>query len=168
MNVDNLIIEVTRRCNLSCEHCLRGKAQNLDIKKGTIENFLVNSNVEYISSVTFTGGEPTLNIQAINDFIDICQVNNIDVGSFYIVVNGVTVPDEFILVAARLFAFCSDNEISQICVSESDFYYGQNEEEINKLELFKIFSKKTTSEAKYLIKEGNAIEIGRASCRERV
>lgn len=29
----NLIFEVTRKCNLHCEHCLQGNAQNLDLSK---------------------------------------------------------------------------------------------------------------------------------------
>lgn len=31
--VSSLIIEITRRCNMACEHCLRGNAQNLDITR---------------------------------------------------------------------------------------------------------------------------------------
>ena len=27
----NLMLEVTRRCNLQCEHCMRGEAQNIDM-----------------------------------------------------------------------------------------------------------------------------------------
>jgi len=30
-NVSNLMIEVTRRCNMCCDHCLRGDAQDLDL-----------------------------------------------------------------------------------------------------------------------------------------
>ena len=156
--IDNLIIEITRRCNSNCAHCLRGPAQDIDITKETIEQLFVNNDIEYISCITFIGGEPTLNIQAINDFIDICEYRNIDVGSFYIVINGSLVPNELILTIARLYNFCSDNEISQIQVSESDFYYDQNQDEISKLEIFKIFSRKQTANNLHLIKEGNAIE----------
>lgn len=28
--IDDLILEVTRRCNMCCLHCLRGEAENLD------------------------------------------------------------------------------------------------------------------------------------------
>ena len=28
---DNIMIEVTRRCNLRCEHCMRGEPQNIDM-----------------------------------------------------------------------------------------------------------------------------------------
>jgi len=29
--LEYLVIEVTRRCNLRCDHCLRGDPQNLDL-----------------------------------------------------------------------------------------------------------------------------------------
>jgi len=60
MNIDNLIIEITRKCNFTCDHCLRGEAQNKDIDHKVIDALLDN-NIEYISNITFTGGEPSLN-----------------------------------------------------------------------------------------------------------
>lgn len=158
LNIDNLIVEVTRRCNLTCEHCLRGDAQNIDLKHGVVSDLFEHNNVGYISTVVFTGGEPTLNIDAINRFIDTCNDYNVSVGSFYMVINGVSIPDEFILTVARLYAFCDDNEISQVQVSESPFYEGQNVEQIKKLELFKIFSRKPTADNNHLILEGRAVD----------
>lgn len=29
--VDSLILEITRRCNMKCLHCLRGESENLDM-----------------------------------------------------------------------------------------------------------------------------------------
>lgn len=156
ITINNLIIEITRKCNLTCEHCLRGDAQNID--NNHMLEFLTHNDIEYISTVTFTGGEPTLNIPAINEFISICINNNIDVGSFYIAINGVNVPDEFITTVAKLYAFCDDNECSQVQVSESDFYYEQNPDDIEKLELFKIFSRKPTADDEHLILQGRAVE----------
>lgn len=49
-------IEVTRRCNMCCDHCLRGMAQNLDI-------------IVLPDHVFFTGGEPFLNVKAINSYL---------------------------------------------------------------------------------------------------
>ena len=63
MELFNLIFEVTRRCNLCCEHCLRGEAQNMDMTKETVDKVL--DRVESISSLTLSGGEPTLNIPII-------------------------------------------------------------------------------------------------------
>lgn len=52
---NNIMLEVTRRCNLACEHCLRGKQQKKDM-----EERLFYRLPEKIGSISITGGEPTL------------------------------------------------------------------------------------------------------------
>lgn len=56
--VNYLAIEVTRRCNMKCEHCLRGDAQNLDISTAVLSGIAKHI---HPASVIFTGGEPSLN-----------------------------------------------------------------------------------------------------------
>lgn len=36
----HLSIEITRRCNMSCAHCMRGDALNIDINHQYIKNIL--------------------------------------------------------------------------------------------------------------------------------
>ena len=73
MNV-NLVVEVTRRCKLKCEHCLRGPAQNKDMDayffRNSIERF-TNSELFNISCLTLTGGEPLLNIPALKECLSL-------------------------------------------------------------------------------------------------
>lgn len=38
--MDRLSVEVTRRCNMNCDFCARGKAQSLDISKEIIDKTL--------------------------------------------------------------------------------------------------------------------------------
>lgn len=59
INASSLILEVTRKCNLHCAHCLRGDAQCVDMSKSTIDKLMPM--LGKVSSVTFTGGEPSLN-----------------------------------------------------------------------------------------------------------
>lgn len=49
-----LVLEVTRRCNMHCEHCLRGDTQNLDMQKEIVDKLLEQT--ESIFCVTFSGG----------------------------------------------------------------------------------------------------------------
>lgn len=88
VTIDKLMIEVTRKCNLKCEHCLRGEAQNISMCKEYLESFL--SNVRRIRSLGFTGGEPTLpeGIKVINDFADIVSKNKIEIYDFWVITNG--------------------------------------------------------------------------------
>ena len=67
MQVYSLILEVTRRCNMCCAHCLRGEAENIDMQKETIDKVL--DLVDKIECVTFSGGEPSLNLPLIQYFL---------------------------------------------------------------------------------------------------
>jgi MoaA/NifB/PqqE/SkfB family radical SAM enzyme len=66
--ISQLIVEVTRRCNMMCDHCLRGDEQSIDMSDDVIKAVL--SGVSSIGSLVFTGGEPTLAVDVIERFID--------------------------------------------------------------------------------------------------
>jgi len=40
LNISDLIIESTRRCNMTCDHCLRGKSEALNMSRDIQETFL--------------------------------------------------------------------------------------------------------------------------------
>ena len=51
------VIEVTRRCNMQCRHCLRGDAQNVDISNEIIDRFFDGfADGAVIENVVFSGG----------------------------------------------------------------------------------------------------------------
>lgn len=133
MILENLIIESTRKCNMACEHCLRGNAQNKNITYEIIKHFLTYNDITDINVITFTGGEPSLNPQSINDFISICKNNSIECGNFYIATNGKKYNPEFILSVIELYNFCTDNEVSSLDISKSDFHIDQDEDTLKKL-----------------------------------
>ena len=102
-SVDNVVIEITRRCNMCCAHCLRGDAEAVDIQEKYIDAFLDSfANAGYISSLTFTGGEISLNIPAIRYTLNAVKERNISVGSFYMVTNGKAVDKMAELALASL------------------------------------------------------------------
>lgn len=117
---DNLVFEITRKCNMKCAHCLRGNAQNKNMSKEVMLQAL--SNVSYIHAVTFGGGEPTLNFDMIWYFIECCRMLDIEVGNFYIVTNGKSYHKELEDVCDALYNFCTDNEISGLTVSDDEFH----------------------------------------------
>lgn len=155
-NIDNLIIETTRRCNMACGHCLRGKAQNKNISFEILD--AITSKVNYISTITFTGGEPSLNPEAIETFISLCKEKGVGVGSFYIATNGKKYSDAFLLAVMKLYLFCDDNEASTVQVSNSYWHEenGQDDNEIKKLEVFKFFSRRDKLKQEHLIDMGRA------------
>jgi len=115
-----LAIEVTQRCNLSCDHCLRGCARNVNVTKEIINKVL--DNFEYISSITFTGGEPTLNVEAIIYIIDEIKRRGIGVGNFYLVTNCVNFSGELVLKLLEFYVYCDDKEMCGLCVSVDGFH----------------------------------------------
>lgn len=122
MEIYNLITETTRRCNMRCPHCLRGNPQNKVMTKEILRKAL--SNFSYISTVTFTGGEPTLptGLLAIYDFMDVCNELGIFVGSFYMVTNAKVWRPEIVTTIADLYDFCDDNEVSEVDISTDRFH----------------------------------------------
>jgi organic radical activating enzyme len=170
MIIDNLILEITRKCNFSCEHCLRGNAQNKEISFSVIDALFEN-NIEYISLVTFTGGEPSLNIKAINYFIDKCIEKCVEVGSFYIATNGGKASGniDFLQALIRLYCFCSDNEGSQVEISNSDYHASQQDAEaIKKLKCLSFVSDRQKLDSNYLIPEGKAKNFNTKREKENV
>lgn len=122
MKIDRLCLEVTRKCNMKCDHCLRGDAQNKKMTQNVIS--ALTRHVDYIREITFSGGEPTLALDVIQDFILQCKWNGCKVGNFYIVTNGKEFKKELCDIVEDLYYLCDDNEISGLAVSD-DFYHDE-------------------------------------------
>jgi hypothetical protein len=120
MNIYNLIYEITRRCNATCEHCMRGDAQNKDIDNMTINASLMG--VDYISTVVFTGGEPSLAVDRIRYFTQAVKERHISVDSFYVVTNGKVPSLDLALALMELYAYCESNEATSFCISKDQYH----------------------------------------------
>ena len=83
MELENLVVEITRQCNLSCEHCLRGDSENLDIDLKYIETLF--NKIDYISILTISGGEPSLKGKQISQIVELAKQYDVDIGNFYII-----------------------------------------------------------------------------------
>lgn len=70
MALDSLMVEITRRCNMTptCPHCFRGFPQNIDLNHEAMDNFL--DQVCAISKLVITGGEPFANLDGVKYFFD--------------------------------------------------------------------------------------------------
>ena len=126
MIADNLAIEVTRNCNLSCAHCLRGEPESKRMAKKTLCTGL--SVFDRINTIVFTGGEPTLNLTAIENALEICKELRVSVGNFYIVTNGKMDHRtllRLIRVCNKWYDYCDDNELSALTMSRDKFHEQQ-------------------------------------------
>lgn len=176
MELPNLVIETTRRCQLQCAHCLRGGRQNKNASINTIWEFLDKANVTSIGTVTFTGGEPFLNTSAMQGFLEICKKRKIYVGNFYIATNGLIFEKdsekcrEGLHFLIDMYLYCSDNEISACEISADEFHRTVTKD--NKLWALKFTNKKQYNYREYgVILEGRAIKnnlMGRTTHTYRV
>ena len=122
LNGLDLVFEITRFCNMECPHCLRGEAQKLRIKKTFINKFFENTSIEYISTMTLSGGEPSLAVDLINYIREVCEAYGIEVQNFYLTTNGTNTRRSFLNSIKKWLNFCSDNEISSLRVSKDNYH----------------------------------------------
>ena len=162
LNVDNLIIEVGRKCNLKCAHCLRGDAEDVTVDVSTVKKFL--KEFEYISTITFSGGEPTLYEDEICEIIDFILQEKIEIGNFYVASNGMRKAPKLMIKLAELYAYISVNSLENY--SQFELSYDEFHDEIPKqneefYRAFSFFSKRDYQGWNdYWIPEGRALENG--------
>ena len=125
MYINDLVIEVTRKCDMRCSHCLRGMAQNKDMDYSIIDKVL--SEVRSIGGVTFTGGEPTLGIKAIKYFIKRAKELGTYIGYFYVVSNGKKQSISLAKALIDLYSMCDEREMCCLCVSRDQFHDSGND-----------------------------------------
>lgn len=141
LHVFNLCIELTRRCNMACPHCMRGEPENKDMNVKALEILLPHFKENGIPELTLTGGEPTLNPKAILTILNLLKKYGISLEHVYLVTNGKEVSDEFLLNYFNLVLY-SDNfdELPSLSLSQDQFHDPISKDMIKKLKLFSFFS----------------------------
>ena len=121
---DYLVIEVTRRCNMKCKHCLRGDAEDIDFDPKFLPQIF--KNVSEVGTLTFSGGEPSLNVAAMVATLEYVKVHNIPVYAVFVATNGKDISEEFIITLLKWYVYClecgGDPEISAVKVSGDPFH----------------------------------------------
>lgn len=163
MVIQNLVLEVTRRCNMACEHCLRGDAQNMDMSKEIIDEVLKSCNG--INSVTFTGGESSLNISIIRYFFEQAEKLEKLPFSFYLVTNGKTNQLELAIELIKWYPKMEEQDFCGVALSK-DLYHDESDQDpeyVRALSFYSNLKEIPLSEwnpEKYIIAEGRASEWG--------
>ncbi len=136
--IDSLVLEITRRCNMSCSHCLRGDAENVDMDIKYVDTLF--SKIDQIYTLTFTGGEPSLVPDIIHQVLDSANRNDVEITNFYLVTNGKKITMEFIQVLLRIYQeyhnFYNEEDMPIIQWS-NDIYHDEDEIDKEGLRLLK-------------------------------
>ncbi len=104
IEIEQFGIEITRKCNMQCDFCMRGKSQNIEINDDII-NEIFNSLCKFekikIGSISLTGGEPFLASEKLIKVINELIRRNISVSWLTVTTNG-SIFDENIINALNL------------------------------------------------------------------
>lgn len=106
--IKTIAIEITRRCNENCPHCMRGNSQNIDLKKQDIDK-LFKSNKSIIGRIVFSGGEPLLNEDIIIYTIDKIINEKIPVLCIELTTNSTIYSQKIIDAFNRFYTFYEKN-----------------------------------------------------------
>jgi len=122
IQISNLILEVTRKCNLKCAHCLRG-----DVQRMVMSNAVIHQSMGWIESIctlTLTGGEPSLAPEVLEYLIETLYWRKVQVGAFYIVTNGMPHNKfrRFLTAVERLYGWCDEQGSCVLTVSRDQYH----------------------------------------------
>lgn len=181
VNIDTLVLETTRRCNMSCSHCLRGDAQNLDMPDTVLEH--VFKTPMTLGSVVLSGGEPSLAVPVLQNILQHIKTNRIPT-TFYLVTNGKNISSnpEFLHTLLDWSIYCQPytydyfgEEYKSIALSEDEFHEEISQKDRRILHMFgnySEFDKKIKKSNKnfhaypVLINEGRARDLDYIQKRE--
>lgn len=115
--VQNLSLELTRKCNLSCGHCVRGKCQNVEMTDETIDK--VFSEVNKVGMLSFIGGETSLCADKLNKVYESIKAHKTEVDAILLFTNAVDISPEFIQALKNLesLAMVSDKGVKGLIKS---------------------------------------------------
>lgn len=154
--LESLVVETTRRCNMKCPHCLRGNAQRVDMSNEIINK--LTSQIDRVISLTFSGGEPSLNAGAIREFQYGIQFNDFHVESFWLTVNARFYKPEFEDSLFDFYSLCECRDECTLTISGDQYHFNQSQNAIEHYSELPFF----TAERMKLIGDDRIVNEGMA------
>jgi organic radical activating enzyme len=104
---------------------MRGKAEPVNMNFETLQQAL--KDVTSIDTVTFTGGEPALNVSLIEHFTEYVRFNKIPVNAFFVITNGKIASKSLKSALTTLSWWCDSQESCNLSMSQDQFHVGYNQ-----------------------------------------
>lgn len=123
LSIQDVVFEITRRCNMKCDHCLRGDAQNLDLSQEYVRAFL--DKVGEIRMLSLSGGEPSIALDQIRMVREEIQKAGVAVRDFQLSTNGKEITREFAYELMEFWALCYGRRKTVVEISNSQFHLSQ-------------------------------------------
>lgn len=86
LSFDSLVFEITRKCNLKCEHCMCGEPEDITMSKEIINKTI--GQIDRVKKIFLTGGEPMLEPDTVDYLVKNIIEKNIKLLAFNCVSNG--------------------------------------------------------------------------------
>lgn len=113
-----LTVELTRKCNMKCPHCMRGDAQEKTMSTDTIDRLI--EDVDKVAFLSVTGGEPLLEMDRLLYLIQSIS-NKWDIVALDIVTNG-SILDERIIGAFETFCSVDPKRNVLFSISKDEYH----------------------------------------------
>lgn len=135
-SLTSLVIEITRDCNFKCNHCLRGEEEkNKSFNKKLFRKFLIDNNIKKISDLTLSGGEPTLNLSAMKDILELLKHYQVELDTFFIATNGSKLDFEFLEIVSDFYSYSNPETRQNSYVKISNSSWHKEERAKNNIKL---------------------------------
>lgn len=161
MRFKALTLEITRKCNLQCRHCMRGDAKDTDMGYGVLTE--VFKNTSRIDHLTISGGEPSLTPMQIQYIVWLAKEFNCKIGNFFCATNAKRYVPHFMEALNSLYEICNQKEKCVLTVTTDQFHEMPSPEALKqyrKLLFYKPMGEKGTILAGSIINRGKAMENG--------
>lgn len=112
-------IEVTRRCNKKCLHCMKGDAQDVTMDKKTMDKIF--HDVEDVEWIAIGSGEPLLELGRIEYLINKIIESRWSTRVIELTTNGSILDDRLIEILS-LFCSAKDGNIAMLRISNDQFH----------------------------------------------
>ncbi|HIU40898.1 MAG TPA: radical SAM protein [Candidatus Aphodocola excrementigallinarum] len=122
--LQNLGMIVTEKCNLNCEHCMRGnktcKSMSDDVVKATLDN------IYGMDNLAICGGEPTMACNVIEKMFTTIVDEKKWIKNVSVVINGTIYSEDFLrlleYINGYINKFSKDKNIIRLMISFDDYH----------------------------------------------
>ena len=112
-----------------CAHCLRGDAQRVNMDNSVAN--IVTRQVDSIYSITFTGGEPSLNSEIIRNFQYGFMFNDCSISNFCVTTNARFYKSDFAEALENLYSLCDEKDMCRLTISGDQYHFNQSQRAID-------------------------------------
>lgn len=105
LKVSSLCVEITRKCNKRCAHCMKGESQSISMSKGIIDKLF--EDIDDCKTICFEGGEVLLEIELLDYFIEKIIKHNWNTEDIQLTTNGIILDSRIVDIYDK---FCKSRE----------------------------------------------------------